>query len=123
MQKIKFLSDMRARIQTIPGGGGGVWGGGSNCFSREVRTSFSSRKQMATYDFHGEVRTPYPLCLRPYQSFKQFEFTFYFIFFFAGPGQFKKRLLIISTVAKGKDSMILFKIKETAHINSGHVLF
>ena len=87
----------------------------------EVRTSFSSMKQLATYDFHGEVRTPCPLCLRPYQSFKQFEFTFYFIF--AGPGQFTKRLLIISADAKGKDSMILFKIKETAHINSGHVLF
>ena len=41
----------------------GGWGGGSNCFSREVRTSFSSRKQMATYDFHGDVRTPCPLCL------------------------------------------------------------
>ena len=111
---------MRARIQTIPTGGGG--GGGSNCFSREVRTSFSSRKQMATYDFHGKVRTPCPLCLRPYQISKQFEFTFYFLFF-AGPGQFTKRLLIISADAKGKDSMILFKIKETAHINSGHVLF
>ena len=35
---------------------------------------------------------------------------------------FTKRLLIISADAKGKDSMILFKIKETAHINSGHVL-
>ena len=34
-----------------------------------------------------------------------------------------ERLLIISADAKGKDSMILFKIKETAHINSGHVLF
>ena len=74
---------------------------------------------MATYDFHGEVRTPCPLCLR----FKQFEFTFYLFYFFAGPGQFTKRLLIISADAKGKDSMILFKIKETAHINSGHVLF
>ena len=72
---------------------------------------------MATYDFHGEVRTPCPLCLRPYQSFKQFEFTC------TGPGQFTKRLLIISADAKGKDSMILFKIKETAHINYGHVLF
>ena len=52
---------MRARIQTIPtGGGGGGGGGGGDCFSREVRTSFSSRKQMATYDFHGEVRTPCP---------------------------------------------------------------
>ena len=49
--------------------------GASNCFSREVRNSFYSRKQMATYDFHGEVRTPCPLCLRPYQSFKEFEFT------------------------------------------------
>ena len=46
-----------------------------------------------------------------------------FFLFFAGPGQFTKRLLIISADAKGKDSMILFKIKETAHINSGHVLF
>ena len=122
MQKIEFLSDMRARIQTIPtgvGGGGGGVGEGSNCLSREVRASFSSRKQMATYDFHGEVRTPCPLCLHPYQSFKQFEFTFYF----AGPCQFTKRLLIISADAKGKDSMIIFKIKETAHINSGHVLF
>ena len=69
----------------------------------------SSRKQMATYDFHGEVRTPCPLCLRPYQSFKQFEFTFYL--FFAGPGQFTKRLLIISADAKGKDSMILLRSK------------
>ena len=106
-KKIKFLSDMRARIQTIPTEGGG---GGSNCFSWEVRTSFYFRKQMATYDFHGEVRTPCPLCLRPYQSFKQFEFTFYFIFF-AGPGQFTKRLLIISADAKGKDSMIYLRSK------------
>ena len=37
-------------------------------------------------------------------------------------GRFTKPLLIISADAKGKDSMILFKIKETAHINSGHVL-
>ena len=65
MQKIKFLSDMRARIQTIPTGGGGGGGGvelllegGSYCFSREVRTSFSSRKQMATYDFHGDPLPP-----------------------------------------------------------------
>ena len=42
---------------------------------------------------------------------------------FARPGQFTDRLLIISAVVKGKDSMILFKIKETAHSNSGHVLF
>ena len=54
--KIKFLSDMRARIQTIPTG----LGGGSNCFSREVRTSFSSRKQMATYNFMGRSGPPAP---------------------------------------------------------------
>ena len=47
----------------------------------------------------------------------------YFYYLFAGPGQFTKRLLIISADAKGKDSMILFKIKETAHIDSGHGLF
>ena len=58
------------------GGGGGGGGVELNCFSREVRTSFSSRKHMATYDFHGEVR-PCPLCLRPYQSFKQFKFSCY----------------------------------------------
>ena len=108
---------MRARIQTIP-----TEGGGSNCFSREVRTSFYSRKQMATYDFHGEVRTPCPLCLRPYQSFKQFEFAFY-LFFFAGPGQFTKRLLIISADATGKDSMIYLRSKRPRTSNSGHVLF
>ena len=124
---------MRARIQTIPKGGGG---GGSNCFWREVRTSFSSRKQMATYDFHGEVRTPCPLCLRlgpnkhtgsevsaHIRVSNSLNSHLIYLFFFAGPGQFTKRLLIISANAKGKDSMILFKIKETAHINSGHVLF
>ena len=36
-------SDMRVRIQTTPTGpGGGGGGGGGGCFSREVRTSFSS---------------------------------------------------------------------------------
>ena len=50
---------MRARIQTIPTGGGGGGGGkGSNCFSMEFRTSFSSRKRMATYDFHGPDPLP-----------------------------------------------------------------
>ena len=44
-------------------------------------------KQMTTYDFRGEVWTPCPLCLHPYQSFKQFEFTFYLFFC-----QFTKRL-------------------------------
>ena len=129
MQKIKFLSDMRARIQTIPTGGGG--GGGSNCFSREVRTSFSSRKQMPNYDFHGEVRTPCPLCLRlgPNKHTGSEvsahirvsnSLNSHFIHFIFLLGLVSSQ---ISADAKGKDSMILFKIKETAHINSGHVLF
>ena len=112
------------------GGGGQGWGGGQG-FSREVRTSFSFRKQMATYDFHGEGRTPCPLCLRlgpnkhtGSEVSAHIRIHIFFIFF-AGSGQLTKRLrlLIISADAKGKDSMILFKIKETAHINSGHVLF
>ena len=134
MQKIKFLSRHACADPDNSKGGGG----GSNCFSREVRTSFSSRKQMATYDFHGEVRTPCPLCLRlgpnkhtgsevsahiRVSNSLNSHFIYLFIFFFAGTGQFTKRLLIISADAKGKDSMILFKIKETAYINSGHVLF
>ena len=81
MQKIKNKIPIRHACADPDNSNGGGGGGGGNCFSREVRTSFSSRKQMATYDFHGEVRTPCPLCLRPYQSFKQFEFTFYYYFF------------------------------------------
>ena len=100
MQKIKFLSDMRARIQTIPTGGGGGGGGGvellleggSYCFSREV--CIASRGRFVPVFLLGNkwqlmifMGTPCPLCLPPYQSFKQFGFTFYFLFF-AGPGQF-----------------------------------
>ena len=137
MQKKKFLSDMRARIQTIPTGGGGGGGGGSNCFSREVRTSFSSRKPVFLLGnkwrlmiFMGRSGPPAPAVsasdpinilahIRVSNSLNS-----HFIYlFFAGTGQFTKRLLIISADAKGKDSMILFKIKETAHIDSGHVLF
>ena len=59
----------------------------------------------------------------PYQSFSNSLNSHFILFFFVGPGQFTKRLLIILADAKGKDSMSLFKIKETAHINSGHVLF
>ena len=74
---------------------------------------------MATYDFHGEVRTPLS---PPISEFQTVWIHSLFIIFLAGPGQFTKRLLIISADAKGKDSMILLKIKETAHINSGHML-
>ena len=51
MQKIKNKIPVRhacADPDNSNGGGvGGGVGGGSNCFSREVRTSFSSRKQMS----------------------------------------------------------------------------
>ena len=82
---------------------------------------------MATYDFHGEVRTPCPLCLRlgpnkhtgsevsAHIRVSNSLNSHFIYFFFTGPGQFTKPLLIISADAKGKDSMILFKIKETAH--------
>ena len=104
---------MRARIQTIPtggggGGGGGGWGvkllleGGSYQF-----TSFSSGTGPSV---SAHIRVSNSLN------------SHFIYFFFAGPGQFTKRLLIISADAKAKDSMILLKIKETAHINSGHVL-
>ena len=73
---------MRARIQTIPTGMGGGEDGRVELLLEGGSHQFSSRKQMETYDFHGEVRTPCPFCLRPYQSFKQFEFTFYLFIFF-----------------------------------------
>ena len=47
----------------------------------------------------------------------------HFIYFFAGPGQFTKRLLIISADATGKDSMIYLRSKRPRTSNSGHLLF
>ena len=44
------------------------------CFSMEVRTSFSSRIYMTACNGLGPLPL-LPLCLRLYQSFKQFEFT------------------------------------------------
>ena len=90
---------------------------------------------MATYDSWGGP-DPLPPCLRigpnkhtgsevsaHIRVSNSLNSHFIYFIFFAGPGQFTKRLLIISADAKGKDSMIPFKIKETAHINAGHVLF
>ena len=104
--KIKFLSDMRARIQTIPTEGGGGGGGRIASRGRFVPVFILGNKWQLMI-FMGRSGPPCPLCLRPYQSVKQFEFTF----FFAGPGQFTKRLLIISADAKGKDSMIYLRSK------------
>ena len=42
--------------------------------------------------------------------------------YIAGPGQFKNRPLMISADVKGKGSMILLKIKETAHFNRPRVV-
>ena len=72
---------MRARIQTIPTVGGGGWGEGRIASRGRFVPVFLLGNEWPTYDFHGEVRTPCPLCLRPYQSFKRFEFTFYLFFF------------------------------------------
>ena len=96
MQKIKnkFLSDMCARIQTIPMGGGG--GGGSNCFSREVRTSFLLGNKWQLMIFMGRSGPSISAHIRVSNSLNS-----HFIFF-AGPGQFTKRLLIISADAKKK---------------------
>ena len=68
----------------IRGGGGGGVGGekGLNCFSREVLTSFSSRKQMATYDFHGEVRTPCPPVSAHIRASNSLNSHFFFFFLF-----------------------------------------
>ena len=103
---------MSARIQTIPTGGGGG-GGGSNCFSREVRTSFSSRNEWQLMIFMGRSGSPAPsVSAHIGVSIVRIHILFIY-YFFAGP----LSVLIISADAKGKDSMILFKIKETAHIN------
>ena len=120
-KKIKFLPDMRARIQTIPtGGGGGGWKGRIASRGRFVLVFLLGNKWQLMI-FIGTSGPPAPSVsahIRVSNSLNS-----HFIYFFAGPGQFTKRLLIISADAKGKDSMILFKIKETAHFNSGHVLF
>ena len=127
MQKIKFLSDMRARIQTIQrggGGGGGVGGKGKGRIASRGRfvPAFLLGNKRQLMIFMGRSGPPAPSVSAHIRVSNSLNSHFFF-FFFAGPGQFTKRLLILSADAKGKDSMILFKIKETAHINSGHVLF
>ena len=107
---------MRARIQTIRTGGGG---GRIASRGRFVPVFLLGNKWQLMI-FMGRSGPPVSAHIRVSNSLNS-HFTFFYLF--AGPGQFTKRLLIISADAKGKDSMILFQIKETAHINSGHVLF
>ena len=76
-QKIKFLSDMHAWIQTIPTEGGGV--------------RFASRGRFVPVFILGN--------------------KWQLMIFMGRPGQFTKRLLIISADAKGKDSMIYLRSK------------
>ena len=85
--------------------GGG--GGGSNCFSSEVRTSFYSRKQWQLMIFMGRSGPPAPSVSAHIRVSNSLNNSY----FFAGPGQFTKRLLIISADAKGKDSMIYLRSK------------
>ena len=126
MQKIKFLSDMRARIQKFQGGGGGGGVRGRIASRGRFVTIFLLGNKWQVIIFMGRSAPPAPSVsahIRVSNSLNShFIYFIYFFFCCAGPGQFTK-LLVISAVAKGKDSMILFKIKETAHINSGHVLF
>ena len=106
---------MRARIQTIPTGAGGGGGGEGRIASRgRFVPVFLLGNKWQLMIFMGRSGPPAPSVSVHIRVSN---------IFFAGPGQFTKRLLIISAVAKGKDSMVLFKIKVTAHINSGHVLF
>ena len=110
---------MRARIQTIPtrGGGGGGKGGKGRIASRgRFVPVFLVGNKWQLMIFKGRSGPPAPSVSAHIRVSNSLNSHFIY-FLFAGPGQFTKRLLIISADAKGKDSMILFKIKETAHIN------
>ena len=102
--------------------GGGGWEGRIASRGRFVPVFLLGNKWKLMI-FMGRSGPPAPSVSAHIRVSNYLNSHFIFLFFFAGPGQFTKRLLIISADAKGKDSMILFKIKETAHINSGHVLF
>ena len=94
---------MRARIQTIPtgGGGGGGWGGGRITSRGRFEPVFLLGNKWQLMIFMGRSGPPAPSVSAHIRVSNSY-------FFFAGPGQFTKRLLLISAVAKGKDSMILF---------------
>ena len=118
MQKIKFLSDMHACADP-DNSNGGVGGGGGG----EFVPVFLLGNKWQLMIFMGRSGPPAPSVSAHIRVSNSLNSHFIYLFFFAGLGQFTKCLLITSADAKGKDSMILFKIKETAHINSGHVLF
>ena len=102
---------MRARIQTIPTGE--VLEGSRGKFV----PVFLLGNEWQLMIFMGRSGPPAPSVSAHIRVSNSLNLHFILSFFFAGPGQFTKRLLIISADAKGKDSMILFKIKETVHIN------
>ena len=97
---------MRARIQTIPteGGGGRIASRG-----RFVPVFILGNKWQLMI-FMGRSRPPAPSVSAHIRVSNSLNSHFIFIFF-AGPGQFTKRLLIISADAKGKDSMIYLRSK------------
>ena len=112
----KLFCMQTTKAQIIQGGGGRIASRG-----RFVPLFLLGNKWQLMI-FQGGGPDPLPPMSPPISEFQTVWIHILFIFF-AGPGQFTKRLLIISADPKGKDSMILFKIKETAYINSGHVLF
>ena len=100
MQKIKFLSDMRARIQTIPTGVGGGGGGVIASRGRFVPVFLRGNKWQLMI-FMGRSGPPAPSVSAHIRVSNSLN-SHFIIIIFAGPGQFTKRLLIISAVAKGK---------------------
>ena len=115
MQKIKDKIPVRhgcADPDNSNGGGGG--GGGCRIASRgRFVPVFLLGNEWQLMIFMGRSGPPAP-CVSAHIGVSIVRIHILFIYyFFAGP----LSLLIISADAKGKDSMILFKIKETAHIN------
>ena len=122
IKKIKFLSDMRVRIQIIPtterGGGGGGGGGGGRIASRGRFVPLfilGNKWQLIIFMGRSGPHAPsVPAHIRVSNSLN----SNFIIFFFAGPGQFTKRLLIISADAKAKYSMIYLRSKRPRELGS-----
>ena len=103
--KIKFLSDMRARIQTIP-----TEGGGRIASRGRFVPVFILGNKWQLMIFMGRFGPPAPSVSAHIRVSNSLNSHFIYLFF-AVPGQFTKRLLIISADTKGKDSTIYLRSK------------